>query len=137
MDEENQENVNTTGGNEEQRKQQSQNNNGNITSKFEKAKNWAQKYSKWTKYLPLIVNVIIVVIIILILIGIIQFFTTMPGMYLENIKRFGANVWGEIVGFFNGDNITSKVTKADQIELAQRIQDMGYDVVGYGFADAT
>lgn len=141
MDEENQDNLNTTGQNEENRRKTKQNNNNSNAKKIaqnaEKVKKLANKFKGWVKYLPIIIKAIIIILIVLILIGLIQFFRTMPGMYLENVKEFGLNLWGNIVGFFNGDNITVTVTEEDQIALAQRIQDMGYDVVGYGFADAT
>ena len=151
MDEENQNNINTTGGAEEKRKQDKQdgknNQNSNMAQKANKAKKIAQKADKakkaaqkvktWIKYLPIIIKVGLIVLVILILVGIVQFFRTIPGMYLENAKEFGMNLWGEIVGYFNGDNITSKISNEDQIALAQRIQDMGYDIIGYGFADAT
>lgn len=141
MDEENQNNLNTTGKNEEIRKQEKQSKNQNkakeAVKKVEKAKKTAEKFKGWIKYLPIIIKAIIIILVILILVGIVQFFRTMPSLYLENVKEFGINLWGGIIGFFNGDNITSTVTEEDQIELAQRIQDMGYDVIGYGFADAT
>ena len=141
MDEENQDNVNTTGKDEEKREQKKQNKNQNnakdTAKKAEKVKKTAEKFKGWIKYLPIIIKVVIITIIVIILVGIIMFFTTMPSMYLENVKEFGLNLWGSIIGFFTGDNITATVTEEDQIELAQRIQDMGYDIVGYGFADAT
>lgn len=141
MDEENQNNLNTTGKNEEIRKQEKQSKNQNkateVVKKVEKAKKTAEKFKGWIKYLPIIIKAIIIILVILVLVGIVQFFRTMPSLYLENVKEFGINLWGGIIGFFNGDNITSTVTEEDQIELAQRIQDMGYDVIGYGFADAT
>ena len=141
MDEENQDNVNTTGKDKEKREQKKQNKNQNnakdTAKKAEKVKKTAVKFKGWIKYLPIIIKVVIITIIVIILVGIIMFFTTMPSMYLENVKEFGLNLWGSIIGFFTGDNITATVTEEDQIELAQRIQDMGYDIVGYGFADAT
>lgn len=141
MDEEKQNNISTTGENEEKRKQDKQrdqeNKKNNTTQKVEKAKKIAKNYKTWIKYLPLIIKVGVIILIIIILVGIVQFFRTMPGMYLENAKEFGLNLWGGIIGFFNGDDVTVTVTEKDQTELAQRIQDMGYDIVGYGFGDAT
>ena len=58
-------------------------------------------------------------------------------LLIETIKEFGQNLWADIVGYFTGNNVTASVTREDQIELAQHLQDMGYDVIGYGFADAS
>ena len=143
MDEENQENLNTTGQNEKKRKQnkeQKKQNSNDIekaVKNAKKIKKFVEKHKAWIKYLPIIIKAIIIILIVLVLVGIVQFFRTMPGMYLENAKEYAINLWGGIVGFFNGDDITVTVTEEDQKKLAQRIQDMGYDIVGYGFADAT
>lgn len=61
---------------------------------------------------------------------------SLPGTFIESIKEFGTTLWGSIVNFFTGEGVTTSVTEEDQIALAQKIEDMGYDVVGYGFADA-
>ena len=135
MDQDQESNVATTGAEKEASKQSKQatNSNSKATSKI---KNTALKFKNWIKYLPIIGQILLVLLLILIIVGLITLFTTLPGMYVENIKEFGINLWGNIVGVFSGDNITATVTREDQINLAQKIQDMGYDVVGYGFADA-
>ena len=53
------------------------------------------------------------------------------------IKEFGEKLWGGLIHYYSEDIVTSSVTEEDQIALAQKLQDMGYDVVGYGFADAS
>lgn len=149
MDEEdNLNNVNTAGKDQEERQQNKQ-----PGSKAEKAKNAynkaknAKKLAEKAKEIkavssifaalgPVIIVIIVIILAIILIIGLIGFLTSLPGLYLENIKEFGLNLWGGVVGFVTGDNITPTVTEEDQIELAQRIQDMGYDIVGYGFADA-
>ena len=127
-------NVSTTGSDQETRKQSKQSNGSGVTTKVQDK---ANKIKNWIKYLPIIGQVLLIVFFVMIIIGLVTLFITLPGTYIENIKEFGNNLWGGIVGFFSGDNITATVTKEDQIALAQRIQDMGYDIVGYGFADAS
>ena len=67
----------------------------------------------------------------------IGFVTTLPGTYIESIKEFGEKLWGGLIHYYSEDIVTSSVTEKDQIALAQKLQDMGYDVIGYGFADAS
>ena len=128
-------NVGTTGADQEASKQakKTKSSGSGVATKIV---NKATKFKNWIKYLPIIGKILLILIAILVIVGIITLFSTLPGVYIENIKEFGISLWGNIVGVFSGDNITTTVTKEDQINLAQRIQDMGYDIVGYGFADA-
>ena len=89
------------------------------------------------KHFSIIWKVALVIFIILFIIGIIQILITMPGLILGKIKEFSANILSIAGGWFNGDNITAKISKEKEIELAQYIQDMGYDILGYGFGEAT
>lgn len=153
MDEENNSTVNTTGA--EKEKDQNKKQNGGALDKAKKAKdtankakNAAQKAKKLASAskskaiqsiatkLPAVGTVGLVALIIILVIGLIGFFTSLPGTFIESIKEFGQNLWSGVIAFWNGDNATASVTEEDQIALAQKIQDMGYDVVGYGFADA-
>lgn len=149
MDEEdNLNNVNTAGKDQEERQQDKQPGSKAQKAKnaYNKAKN-AKKLADKAKEIkavssvmsalgPIIVPIIVIILAIILIIGLIGFLTSLPGLYIENIKEFATSLWGNVSGFFSGDNITPTVTEEDQIELAQRIQDMGYDIVAYGFADA-
>lgn len=135
-------NVSTTGADKEKRKQDKQTKNQNTTpaQKAQKAKKQMSIVKKFIKLIatfPVIGYVLIAILIFLLCWGVIGFFTTLPGTYLESIKEFGQNLWAGIIGSFTGETVTARVTEEDQIELAQKLQDMGYDVVGYGFADAS
>ncbi len=85
--------------------------------------------------IPILI-VIVIILLIIVIIGQYSFFTTMPGMILEKIKEFGRSVWGDFVGFFTGDSITASVSKEDILDLAQYIQNMGYDIESCGFGKA-
>lgn len=132
---ENDNNVSTTGQNK-QKKDQNKQAKGNNTQK--KAKD-AKKAVKGLKFiianLGWIVPILIVVLVIIFVIGMIGFITSLPGLWVEKAYEFGKNLWAGVTGFVTGDTITPTVTEEDQIALAQHIQDMGYDIVGYGFAD--
>ena len=147
-------NVSTMGAQKEQ-EQQEANQNGGLVQKASNARNAANNVKNTANNvkkaagnskikairsivskLPAIATVAIIILIIVLIIGFIGFFLSPPGTFIESIKEFGTNLWGSIVNFFNGDGVTARVTEEDQIALAQKIEDMGYDVVGYGFADA-
>ena len=137
--EDNDSNINTTGADKEQQKAKKQAKNQNTNQVEKQAKN-VKRIKKITGLItkfPIIIQVLIIVLIFLICWGLIGFFTTLPGTYIESIKEFGQTLWSGIIGSFTGKGVTASVTEEDQIELAQKLQDMGYDVVGYGFADAS
>lgn len=138
----NESNVNTTGADKDKQQQQKQakNQNTNPVQKAQKTKKQMgilKKFVKLISAFPIIGYVLIAILIFLFCWGVIGFFTTLPGTYIESIKEFGQNLWAGIIGSFTGETVTARVTEEDQIELAQKLQDMGYDVVGYGFADAS
>ena len=134
-------NVSTTGADKEKRKQdkQTKNQNTNPAQKAQKAKKQMSIVKKFIKLIatfPVIGYVLIAILIFLLCWGVIGFFTTLPGTYIESIKEFGQKVWQGLIQYYNDNMVTATVTEKDQIALAQKLQDMGYDIVGYGFADA-
>ena len=134
-------NINTTSEDKNKRRQartrrQVRKRKVNRRKKVGKTKKIVNFTIKFLTKFPIIILILIIVFIFLICWGMIGFFKTLPGTYIETIKEFGQNLWGDIIGYFTGDSATAHVTNEDQIALAQRIQDMGYDIVGYGFADA-
>ena len=82
---------------------------------------------------PAIPVIIIAILIIIFVIGLIGFFTVMPGLILGKLKSFGLAIAGKIKGFATGD--TKIVTQDDIQSVAQYIQNLGYDIQTYGFAD--
>lgn len=138
----NEQNVNTTGSDKEQQQQQKQakNQNTNPVQKAQKTEKNVKRIAKIKDLIaavPAIGYALIGILIFLICWGIIGFFTTLPGTYIESIKEFGQKVWTGLIQYYNDNMVTATVTEEDQIALAQKLQDMGYDVVGYGFADAS
>ena len=137
--EDNDSNINTTGADKEQQKakKQAKDQNTNQVEKQTKNVKRIKKITGLITKFPIIIQVLIIVLIFLICWGLIGFFTTLPGTYIENIKEFGQKFWNGLIRYYSDSIVTDSVTEQDQIELAQRLQDMGYDVVGYGFADAS
>ena len=133
MDDEN--NVSTTGQDKQKRDEKSQANRKDVVGNAKKAKEGVNIIKFIAANAGIIVPILIALLVIIGVLGTIAFLYYMPGLWVERVKEFGRNLWGDIEGFVTGDDITPKVSKEEQIELAQRIQDMGYDIVGYGFAD--
>lgn len=83
-----------------------------------------------------ILIIIGIILLVFLIIGLVFFIGKMPGLFIENIKEYSNKIWTNVSGFFTGDTISPGVTDEDQLALAERIQKMGYDIVGYGFGDA-
>lgn len=94
-----------------------------------------QKIASKLKTLPALLPILIIILVIVLVIGLISAFLSMPGMVLENIKQTAMNIGNAIISFFDGNNVDRAVTEEDELELAQRINAMGYSIVGNGFTD--
>lgn len=108
----------------------------NKTKKLGKKLTKNKKFRAFIKkHLFLIIRIALLIFAILIFIGLIIFFTTLPGLIIGKIKAIGRNIIGNLKGFINGDSTTAKISDDDINELAQYIQGMGYDLQGYGFGN--
>lgn len=71
----------------------------------------------------------IALLIIFLIIGFIGFFTTLPGLAMEKFTEACKNFWNWVVG---AEKI--EVSETDLVDLANYIQELGYELVGNGFA---
>lgn len=79
--------------------------------------------------------VALIILIIIIIIGGLGFFTTMPQFLWNRMKELAQSLWDGLQGYVIGiDEAT--VNKDDIIYTAQYLYDMGYDLVGMGFAES-
>lgn len=79
-------------------------------------------------------TVIIVILVIIVLIGIIFFFITMPGSVVGKIGDAINSFRKSVDGFINGDDYAKiMVTREHMIDAAEYLDQMGYDLKGYGF----
>lgn len=83
---------------------------------------------------PLLI-VLVIILIIIILIGVAGFFTTMPQFLWNKLKKLALGIWDGVQGYVIGMD-ESLVNKDDVIGVAQYLYDMGYDLVGMGFAES-
>lgn len=96
-----------------------------------KSKNVLNKM-KGVKSLAPLVSVIstigIILLVLFLIIGFIGFFVTLPGLAIDKFLEACTNawrwMWGDNSINFEGENI---------VELGQYIEDLGYDLEGYGF----
>lgn len=98
-----------------------------------KSKNIAKFLSKLATRAPILIYVLIALIIILYIFALYGFLSSMPGMFIGKLKETGRSFWRGVVGFITGD--FDYVDSEDVTKLAQYLQNQGYDVQGYGFAD--
>ena len=84
---------------------------------------------------PVILIVLAVILIIFIIIGVVGFFTTVPQFLWNRFKEFVQDLWDGVQGYFIGRD-EALVNKEDIIGAAQYLYDMGYDLVGMGFAES-
>lgn len=80
-----------------------------------------------------LVPVIVIVFLIIVIIGFVGYFMYMPSLIRGKFAEFS----GKLMEVFYGDNHRLTVKSIDEekrIELLQYLNDMGLDVVGYGFA---
>lgn len=108
----------------------------------QKAKNTAKKgkerfnKAKNIKSLAPLVSALgaigIALLIIFLIIGFIGFFTTIPGLAMEKITEACKNFWNWVKG---AEKI--EIGEEDLVDLANYIQDLGYELVGNGFATSS
>lgn len=82
-----------------------------------------------------VLGIILVIIIIFLVIGIIGFFATAPGIMMEKIANFFKDAIKEIYRDPR-ESMEIEVSEEAKVDLANYIQELGYDLIGYGFADS-
>lgn len=74
----------------------------------------------------------IVVLVIFIVGGFIGFFTLMPGLVINKLKEFGQGALDTVQSWFTTD-ADAYINDDDIVNLANYLEEMEYDLVGYGF----
>ena len=100
-----------------------------------KAVNTARKAKKAKALLasgPVIFWGTVIIVAIIVIIGIIMFLVTMPGMVMDKLKAIFGEVSDYIAVFFGADMDKQKVKDSDIFQALDYLEDMGYDLKGYG-----
>ncbi len=59
----------------------------------------------------------------------------MPSLVSGRLGEFCNSIWKNIVGFFTINTAETSVTKEQIVEVADYLEEMGFDLAGYGFLD--
>ena len=82
--------------------------------------------------LPYIAIAVLIILALIMIIGILAFFLTMPGLMQDKISSIFEDISVSMQCLYKSD-VDAKVTNEDVIELANYINNMEYDLIGYGF----
>lgn len=74
----------------------------------------------------------LIAIIVIALIGLLGFLFNMPGLMIGKLKDIAQGLWDGVQGLFI-TQADAFINDDDIVKLAQYIDDMDYDLVGYGF----
>lgn len=103
----------------------------NLSKAAKAAKN-AKNMAIIGKLIALLWPVALFLLILILLIGAVSFITTAPGMMMDKILETSSGLWNGFKSVFQGNS--AYISEEAQNSLAEYIQNMGYDVVGFGFA---
>ena len=136
MDEENGE-QSGAGSNQSQQTETGSSNTKENSQKVQQAiksasKKGAMKQSLMAALSHILIYVFAAIVILIIIIGLIMFFVTMPGMVMEKIKALFKALGNYIAAFYGADT-TEQIDSADVYETLDYLEQMGYDLKGYGF----
>ena len=98
----------------------------------EAIKKGAAKHSLLAALAPILMGVFVFIVILIIIIGIAMFFVAMPGMVMEQLKALGKKVGDAFARFF-GEDQTLNVENEQIYDTLDYLEQMGYDLKGYGF----
>src|SRR5699024_9733642 len=98
----------------------------------EAIKKGAAKHSLLAALAPILMGVFVFIVILIIIIGIAMFFVAMPGMVMEQLTALGKKV-GDAVARFFGEDQTLNVENEQIYDTLDYLEQMGYDLKGYGF----
>ena len=85
-----------------------------------------------TALLPYITVALVFILVAIIIIGILAFFLTLPGMMGQKITEIFEDLSKSIQSIYKGE-VDASITNKEVIELANYIENMDYDLIGYGF----
>ena len=83
---------------------------------------------------PAIIVIVVIAILIFLFIGIASFILMGPAGVTGQFVKFADNLFTKLTGFVIGQDV-AQVDKKDVIEIASYLDNMGYKLEGYGFAE--
>lgn len=105
-----------------------------LKKKFKAARKKAIKTALKTGGATIGAVIVMVLVAVFMIVGILIFVVTTPGMIQETLMQNIGDAIGGIQKMFVGtNNDLEEISHSKKLELLQYVQDMGIDVVGYGF----
>ena len=135
MDEERNEQVNgNTSGSSEVLKKGAEKIQKNVAKATSQSNLKAKVFTKLAPMLgPIIFWAMVVVIAIVIVVGIGTFLMTTPGIIMDKLEKIAGTVVDALQHYFLGDDLTQNVKKEEILGVLDYLEDMNYDLKGYGF----
>ena len=92
----------------------------------------AQAAAGLSALIPVLWVVLVVVLVIIIVVGIIAFLVTMPGLMSGKLNSFGKKIETAFKDLYM-NKAEAETSDEDIIEMANYIESMDYDLIGFGF----
>ena len=85
---------------------------------------------------PVLFWAAIIIMVIILLTGIIAFLLTAPGLVTGKLKNYAETLAHTILNYWGGDTTQMEVSEEEQYKVLDYLEQMGYDLKGYGFIDS-
>ncbi len=102
----------------------------------EQIKKMAAKKGLATALAPVLFWAAIIIICIILLTGIIAFILTAPGLVTGKLKDYAESIGKSFISYWGGDSTKMEVSEEEQYKVLDYLEQMGYDLKGYGFIDS-
>ncbi len=109
---------------------------GDIAKGIKKTADKVKKIINFLKNIPpqILLIIAIVVIIIFVIVGVIGFILFIPGLAINALKQFAQGAIDTVQSWFTTD-ADAYINPQDVVDLANYLEELEYDLVGYGFID--
>ena len=102
----------------------------------EQIKKMAAKKGLATALAPVLFWAAVIILIIILLTGIIAFLLTAPGLVTGKLKDYAESLAKNVLSYWGADMTQMDVSEEEQYKVLDYLEQMGYDLKGYGFIDS-
>ncbi len=81
----------------------------------------------------IIMGIVIAILVLFLILGAISFLQTMPGLILGKIKTLATDAWDWIASEISAKDVEQSIKEENLLDIAQYVEDMGYDLYTTGF----
>ena len=107
---------------------------GDVAKGIKKSVDKVKKLINFLKHIPpqVLLVIAIVALIIFIVVGVIGFILFIPGLAINALKQFAQGAIDTVQSWFTTE-ADAYINEEDIVDLANYLEEMEYDLVGYGF----